>query len=65
MVGCEHRSSPLSGKRPHDTAKGRPVLVLLRPGTTPSGREVRAVLYLLIKRIRKHWPKTAITIRVG
>ncbi|MGH7886768.1 MAG: IS1380 family transposase [Candidatus Binatia bacterium] len=47
----------------YDTATSRPVLVLLRPGQTPSGREVRAVLYLLIKRIRTHWPKTAITIR--
>jgi hypothetical protein len=47
----------------YDTATGRPVLVLLRPGKTPSGREVRAVIYLLIKRIRTSWPKTAITIR--
>lgn len=47
----------------YDTATGRPVLMLLRPGKVPSGREVRAVLYRLIKRIRLHWPKTAITIR--
>ena len=47
----------------YDTATGRPVLMLLRPGKVPSGREVRAVLYRLIKRIRRHWPKTAITIR--
>jgi len=47
----------------YDTASGRPVLVLLRPGKTPSGREVRAVLYRLIKRIRTHWPNTVITIR--
>ena len=47
----------------YDTAQSRPVLVLLRPGKVPSGREVRAVLYRLIKRIRNHWPKTAITIR--
>ena len=47
----------------YDAANARPVLVLLRPGQTPSGREVRAVLYLLIKRIRTHWPKTRITIR--
>jgi hypothetical protein len=47
----------------YDTANNRPVLVLLRPGQTPSGREVRAVLYLLIKRIRTHWPATRITIR--
>jgi hypothetical protein len=47
----------------YDTARGRPVLALLRPGQPPSSREVRAVLYLLIKRIRTHWPKTTITIR--
>lgn len=47
----------------YDAATSRPVLVLLRPGKTPSGREVRAVLYLLIKRIRRHWPKTVICIR--
>lgn len=47
----------------YDTATGRPVLMLLRPGKIPSGREVRAVLYLLIKRIRTHWPKTRIMIR--
>ena len=47
----------------YDTATSCPVLILLRPGKTPSGREVRAVLYLLVKRIRTHWPTTAITIR--
>jgi hypothetical protein len=47
----------------YDAATSRPVLVLLRPGKVPSGREVRALLYLIVKRIRKHWPKTAITIR--
>jgi len=47
----------------YDAATSRPVLVLLRPGETPSGREVRAVLFLLIKRIRTHWPLTRITIR--
>ena len=47
----------------YDAATARPVLVLLRPGVTPSGREVRAVLYQLIKRIRNNWPKTVITIR--
>jgi hypothetical protein len=47
----------------YDAATSRPVMVLLRPGQTPSGREVRAVLYLLIKRIRTHWPNTRITIR--
>jgi hypothetical protein len=47
----------------YDTARDRPVLMLLRPGKPPSGREVRALLYLLIKRMRRHWPNTIITIR--
>ena len=37
--------------------------MILRPGKTPSGKEVRAWLRRLIKRIRRHWPKTRITIR--
>ena len=36
----------------YDTAVARPVAVLLRPGKTPSGKEVR-----------RHWPATHITIR--
>jgi hypothetical protein len=47
----------------YDTATGRPVAVILRPGKTPSGKEVRALLRRLIKRIRRHWPSTHITIR--
>jgi hypothetical protein len=47
----------------YDTATGRPVAMILRPGKTPSGREVRAWLRRLIKRIRRHWPDTRITIR--
>lgn len=47
----------------YDAATSRPVLILLRPGKVPSGREVRAVLYLLVRRLRRHWRKTAITIR--
>jgi len=47
----------------YDTATGRPVAVILRPGKTPSGKEVRNWLRRLIKRIRQHWPKTRITIR--
>jgi hypothetical protein len=37
--------------------------MILRPGKMPSGREVRALLRRLIKRIRRHWPNTRITIR--
>jgi hypothetical protein len=47
----------------YDVATGRPVVVVLRPGKTPSGEEVRRLLSRLITRIRKHWPKTRITIR--
>jgi len=42
---------------------GKPVAVLLRPGKTPSGAEVRSILRHLIGRIRRHWPETRITIR--
>lgn len=42
---------------------GKPVAVMLRPGKTPSGAEVRSVLKHLVKRIRRHWPGTRITIR--
>jgi DDE family transposase len=47
----------------YDTATGRPVVMILRPGKTPSGVEVRRWLRRLIKRIRQHWPVTRITIR--
>jgi Transposase DDE domain group 1 len=47
----------------YDAATGRPVVVILRPGKTPSGVEVRRLLSRLLARIRKHWPKTRITIR--
>src|SRR5712675_1399091 len=47
----------------YDTATSRPVAVLLRPGKTPSGVEVRAHLRRLVRRIRQHWPQTRITIR--
>jgi hypothetical protein len=39
------------------------VAVLLRPGKTPSGKEIRRHLRRLIRRIRLHWPQTRITIR--
>src|SRR3954469_17936516 len=47
----------------YDTATGRPVAVLLRPGKTPSGVEIRGHLRRLVRRIRKHWPQTRITMR--
>ena len=47
----------------YDTATSRPVAVLLRPGKTPSGIEIRGHLRRLVRRIRQHWPATRITIR--
>jgi hypothetical protein len=47
----------------YDADSGHCVAVLLRPGKTPSGKEVRGHLRRLIRRIRMHWPRTAITIR--
>jgi DDE family transposase len=47
----------------YDTATGRPVVVVLRPGKTPSGPEVRAHARRLVRRIRRVWPATTITLR--
>jgi hypothetical protein len=47
----------------YDTATSRPVAVLLRPGKTPSGLEIRNHLRRLIRRIRQYWPHTRLTIR--
>ncbi len=47
----------------YDTATARPVAVILRPGKTPTGNEVRSHLRRLIRRIRRHWPDTRLTIR--
>jgi len=47
----------------YDTATARPVAVLLRPGKTPSGAEILEHLRRLVRRIRRHWPHTRLTIR--
>jgi len=47
----------------YDADSGHCVAVLLRPGKTPSGKEIRGHLRRLIRRIRLHWPQTRITIR--
>ena len=47
----------------YDTEKSRPVAVVLRPGKTPSGVEVRAHLRRLVRRIRSRWPTTRILFR--
>src|SRR5882724_10416060 len=49
--------------RVYDTEKSRPVAVVLRPGKTPGGVEVRAHLRRLIRHIRTRWHKTRITFR--
>jgi len=47
----------------YDTERSRPVAVILRPGKTPSGGEIRGYICRLIRRIRRHWPTTRITFR--
>jgi hypothetical protein len=47
----------------YDTATGRPVAVILRPGKTPSGKEAAGYLRRLYGRIRRRWPNTRLTIR--
>src|ERR1700687_4802631 len=47
----------------YDAANGRPVVVLLRPGKTPSGEEIRGHVRRMVRRIRRHWPHTRITLR--
>ena len=47
----------------YDADTGHCVVTILRPGKTPDGKEVRAHLRRLVRRIRLHWPNTVITIR--
>ena len=47
----------------YDTEKSRPVAVVLRPGKTPGGVEVRAHLRRLTRHIRTRWQKTRILFR--
>ncbi len=47
----------------YDTATGRPVAMLLRAGKTASGSETAGHVRRLIRRIRRHWPDTCITLR--
>ena len=48
---------------PGDAETGRPVAIILRPGRTPTGEEIRGHLRRLLRRIRAHWPATRILIR--
>ena len=47
----------------YDAETGLCVVTILRAGKTPNGREVRAHIRRLVRRIRMHWPDTIITIR--
>lgn len=47
----------------YDVSSGKPVVMFLREGKTPSGKEVALVLKHLVRRIRKHWPTTRIPFR--
>jgi len=47
----------------YDADSGHCVMTILRPGKTPDGTEVRGHLRRLVRRIRRHWPKTRITVR--
>jgi hypothetical protein len=42
---------------------GKPVVVILRTGKTPAGREVRTVIKHITRRMRCHWPATRICWR--
>jgi hypothetical protein len=47
----------------YDAATGRPVAMILRPGKTPTGKEIRGHLRRLVRRIRARWPTTRILVR--
>lgn len=42
---------------------GKPILSLLRPGKRPSGEEAAQIMWHVIHRIRKKWPKVRILVR--
>ncbi len=47
----------------YEASSGKLVAAILRPGKTPSGKEVCKVLKHVIRRIRNHWPKVEILVR--
>jgi hypothetical protein len=47
----------------YKAASGKPVAVILRAGKTPSGTEVRTVIKHVVRRLRRHWPRTRICWR--
>ena len=47
----------------YEALTGKPVAVILRPGTTPDGAEVARVLRHVVRRIRARWPRVEILVR--
>lgn len=47
----------------YEATSGKPVAAILRPGKTPDGREVRAILKHAIRRIRRNWPRVEVLVR--
>ena len=41
------------------------MLSLLRPGKRPTGNEAARILKPVIRRIRRHWPRVEITVRIA
>jgi hypothetical protein len=63
LFNAHHDERCLMPVHVYDTAASHPVAILLRPGKTPSGHEVRSHVRRLVRRIRQHWPGTRLTIR--
>lgn len=42
---------------------GKLITSILRPGRRPSGREIRAIIKRVVRRIREAWPKVGILVR--
>ena len=47
----------------YEAGSGKPVAVILRPGKTPDGREVRTIIKHVTRRIRRTWPDVRILWR--
>ncbi len=47
----------------YDAATSRPVAMILRPGKTPTGTEIRSHLRRLVRMIRARWPRTRVLVR--
>lgn len=47
----------------YEATTGRLVTTVLRPGRTPKGREIAAIVKRLIRHIRARWPRVQIIIR--